>query len=152
MNATPREIWYWLTAGALEKLRAIQAQPLDTPISHWEHVAGAAFCWLVALGVGMCLLVKRAEGHEARVRARERWEAETGRVPRTATIVWQSLGIVVTGVLSVGLLVTINPDVAGWAFWVAVAVAVAWYRWGFQDIARRLRKWWGARLGNKNDA
>jgi hypothetical protein len=39
MDTTPREIWYWLTAGALEKLRLIEAFPLDTPISFWLQVA-----------------------------------------------------------------------------------------------------------------
>jgi hypothetical protein len=67
MDTTPREIWYWLTAGALEKLRLIQAFPLDAPISYWLQVAAAGFFWIVVRastrpGPASHLLLKRRKG------------------------------------------------------------------------------------------
>jgi len=153
MDTTPREIWYWLTTEAWEKAKIIRAVPLDTPVSYWLHVAVAGFIWAVMLGLAFGYVAYALEGwtqeRAARARDREKREAESGREPRTALIVWQAIVLgSVTGALAAWLAVMMmDPSVTPRAFWlVALVVGFAWYRWGYQDLASRAGGWYRARL------
>jgi len=139
METTPREIWYWLTAGALEKLRFIMAIPLDTPVSFWLQVAVAGVFWVVVGGLAAGLAA--AVSYEPIQYGERRKSA--GRAG-----FWQSvvLGLVAAFLLKFALIPLAGPEVARPLLWpAALIVGVAWFIWGRRDLARRAGRWYGAR-------
>jgi len=141
MDTTPREIWYWLTTGALEKLRVIMAAPFDAPVSFYWHVVVAGAVWLAAVSVALGYSLVQLEAMNQALMDRARAREEQGWTPRTATIVWQALGIgLVVGCLAAALAGPL-------AFLVGALIAsVGWYHFGDQDWPRRAGRWCTARM------
>lgn len=156
MNATPREIWHWLTAGAFEHLRAIQTMPLDTPISYWTHVVVVGWFWITVLIVGLAFGAylhedwRRQSG--ARERERRKREAE-GKPPILNRRFWWSAGLgLVMGWSAAFLLQEMHRTVAAWAFWlVTLSVGWAWYKWGHDRAAGYTGRPPRMKLVKKND-
>jgi hypothetical protein len=152
MDTTAREIWYWLTAGALEKLRLIQAFPLDTPISYWLQVAVAGFFWIVIGGL-LVGLIAMVSYEPMQYGARRKAAGRAG--------FWQSLwlGLAAAFLVMFALFQWLPPvgplvgQAIGFLFLgIWLGVTTGWYIWGRRGLWERLHlmrragRWYAARM------